>query len=95
LKKKGAKSLLLLDSNRKKINVFEGSLIPGMRLSFQIGVFKNPITDPTKASKHGNLTLIRTQSGEYRSVRREELEDGWEDQVTLIKNQSNFDPIKL
>ena len=56
----------------------------------QIGVFKNPITDPTKASKHGNLTLIRNQSGEYRSVRREELEEGWEDQVTLRDSSTSF-----
>ena len=36
-------------------------------------IFKNPKTDPTKASKKGRITLVQTATGEIQTVKEDEI----------------------
>lgn len=38
----------------------------------RVDVFKDPVTDPGKASKKGDVTLVK-EAGQYKTVRREDL----------------------
>jgi len=49
-------------------------------------VFKDPVTDPGKKSKAGDLTLV-LEDGVYRTIKRENLKDGQTEQlVTVFEN---------
>ena len=43
--------------------------------TFQVEVFKDPITDKGKQSKKGNLTLVRNYQGMIQTKKREEVND--------------------
>ena len=38
-------------------------------------VYKDPITDPGKTSKKGDITLVKDEEGKYKTVRKEEVTD--------------------
>lgn len=46
-------------------------------------IFKNPKTDPSKASKKGRMTLARVD-GEIKTIREDELTDSMEDLLELV-----------
>ena len=53
---------------------------------FQREVFKDPVTDPGKKSKAGDLTLV-LEDGVYRTIKREYLKAGQTEQlVTVFEN---------
>lgn len=55
-------------------------------ISFQREVFKDPVTDPGKKSKAGDLTLVM-EDGVYGTIKRENLKDGQTEQlVTVFEN---------
>ena len=56
-------------------------------------VFKDPVTDPSKRAKAGNLCLVRRFAnvddviGQFKTVRRENIEDSWTDAfVDVFRN---------
>ena len=55
-------------------------------LIFQREVFKDPVTDPGKRSKSGDLTLI-LEDGVYKTIKREDLKAGLTEQLfTVFEN---------
>ena len=53
----------------------------------QVDVYKDPITDPGKTSKKGNITLVRNSKGEFETKNREEMTDNdTEALVEVFKN---------
>ena len=53
---------------------------------FQREVFKDPVTDPGKKSKAGDLTLV-LEDGVYKTIKREDLKVGQTEQlVTVFEN---------
>ncbi len=48
-----------------------GNLV-SLFFSFQIDVFKDPVTDPGKVSKKGDITLVK-EAGQFKTVRAEEI----------------------
>ena len=55
-------------------------------LIFQREVFKDPVTDPGKRSKSGDLTLV-LEDGIYKTIKRENLREGQTEQlVTVFEN---------
>ena len=63
-------------------------------------IYKNPVTDPGKASKSGRLTLVRNmKTGQFKTVNIDTelvkyVENGWEDVMITIYNGVNH-PGKL
>ena len=63
-------------------------------------VFKDPITDPGKNSKHGRLALVQTTPGAYHTVENVESASGQEDRLgTVFENgeivkEYDFDSIR-
>jgi len=49
----------------------------------KVDVYKDPITDPGKTSKKGNITLVRNSKGEFETKNREEMTDN--DTEALVK----------
>ena len=59
---------------------------------FQIDVYKDPITDPGKQSKKGNITLVRNKNDEFETKKREEITE--EDREVLMEVFKNGEIIK-
>jgi nicotinamide phosphoribosyltransferase len=63
-------------------------------------IYKNPVTDPGKASKSGRLTLVRNmKTGQFKTVNIDTelvkyVENGWEDVMITIYDGVNH-PGKL
>ena len=70
-----------------------------LNLHFQREVFKDPVTDPGKKSKAGDLTLV-LEDGVYKTIKRDDLKEGQTDQlVTVFENgemikEYNFDEVR-
>ena len=68
-------------------------------LIFQREVFKDPVTDPGKRSKSGDLTLVM-EEGVYKTIKRENLREGQTEQlVTVFENgkmvkEYSFDEVR-
>ena len=67
---------------------FEELFLKRYSLCFlQVDVYKDPITDPGKTSKKGNITLVRNSKGEFETKNREEMTDNdTEALVEVFKN---------
>ena len=56
---------------------------------FQREVFKDPVTDPGKKSKAGDLTLV-LEDGAYGTIKRENLRDGQTEQLVTVFENGNM-----
>ena len=50
---------------------------------FKREVFKDPVTDPGKKSKAGDLTLVM-ENGVYKTIKREDLVDGQTEELIKV-----------
>mgnify|MGYP000603717133 CR=1 FL=1 len=62
-------------------------------------VFKDPITDQGKRSKKGRLAVVRTATGEVKTIRAQDIGQGENMMVTVFKNgkitkEYDFDEVR-